>query len=344
MRLAEIRSASASGRSIVPTGSHEDISARVVRNVRIATNEPLKRRMLRAFAPGLLQARRRSLERVLGFPLSFHADALCMEERFGSDASTAAMLRVMGAQAPQRVLVPGCYLGGEDVQFWLRRGARRVDGIDLNCLDAHWREIVPALRDGFGSEVAFTRGALERLPFADASFDVVASAGVLEHVRDIEAVSAETARVLKPGGLAWHSFGPLYFAFGADHCIAAFGDHCGYDHLLLAEDEYLGRIWDQRFFDRQQDPNLPFWARNGQFSYATAREYLDSFGKHFEICHVLAKISGKGLEFRRSFRDKWASLIAAGVAEEDLLVKGLCVVLRKPVRIGEGAPGPRPRR
>ncbi len=49
-----------------------------------------------------------------------------------------------------------------------------------------------------------------RLPFGDASFDAVASVGVLEHVRETggteEGSLAEIARVLKPGGMlvCWH--------------------------------------------------------------------------------------------------------------------------------------------
>jgi SAM-dependent methyltransferase len=42
------------------------------------------------------------------------------------------------------------------------------------------------------------------IPFPDASFDVVFSSNVLEHVRDLDALNAEIKRVLKPGGYCVH--------------------------------------------------------------------------------------------------------------------------------------------
>jgi len=42
---------------------------------------------------------------------------------------------------------------------------------------------------------------ITRLTFADASLDLIVSSDVLEHVPDLEAALAETARVLRPGGL-----------------------------------------------------------------------------------------------------------------------------------------------
>jgi SAM-dependent methyltransferase len=42
--------------------------------------------------------------------------------------------------------------------------------------------------------------AEERLPFADASFDVVVSAELLEHLREPRRVVEEVGRVLRPGG------------------------------------------------------------------------------------------------------------------------------------------------
>ena len=44
------------------------------------------------------------------------------------------------------------------------------------------------------------RGQAERLPFTDASFDVVISNGVIDLIPDKDAVFSELFRVLRPGG------------------------------------------------------------------------------------------------------------------------------------------------
>jgi 2-polyprenyl-6-hydroxyphenyl methylase / 3-demethylubiquinone-9 3-methyltransferase len=55
-----------------------------------------------------------------------------------------------------------------------------------------------------GHEIDYAVGIGEALPFADESFDVVTCCDVLEHVDDLSQVLAETARVLKPGGLYFY--------------------------------------------------------------------------------------------------------------------------------------------
>lgn len=45
-----------------------------------------------------------------------------------------------------------------------------------------------------------------RMPFADATFDHIISTQVLEHVDDLDAVFAEIARTLRPGGTSVHIF------------------------------------------------------------------------------------------------------------------------------------------
>jgi 2-polyprenyl-6-hydroxyphenyl methylase/3-demethylubiquinone-9 3-methyltransferase len=52
-----------------------------------------------------------------------------------------------------------------------------------------------------GLAIEYLVGAGEELPFPDAAFDLVTCCDVLEHVRDLDRVIAETARVLRPGGV-----------------------------------------------------------------------------------------------------------------------------------------------
>jgi arsenite methyltransferase len=50
------------------------------------------------------------------------------------------------------------------------------------------------------TNVEFVEAEAERLPFADESFDVVISNGVIDLIPDKDAVFAEIFRVLSPGG------------------------------------------------------------------------------------------------------------------------------------------------
>ena len=50
------------------------------------------------------------------------------------------------------------------------------------------------------SNVEFIESEAERLPFADGSFDVVISNGVIDLIPDKDAVFSELHRVLVPGG------------------------------------------------------------------------------------------------------------------------------------------------
>jgi 2-polyprenyl-6-hydroxyphenyl methylase / 3-demethylubiquinone-9 3-methyltransferase len=52
-----------------------------------------------------------------------------------------------------------------------------------------------------GLPITYRAASGEALPFADASFDVAYCCDVLEHVSDLRRVIAQTARVLKPGGI-----------------------------------------------------------------------------------------------------------------------------------------------
>jgi SAM-dependent methyltransferase len=58
----------------------------------------------------------------------------------------------------------------------------------------------------FASESGGVQGDEDRLPFADASFDLVVSAGVLDSVNDVPGALALARRVLRPDGLFLGAF------------------------------------------------------------------------------------------------------------------------------------------
>jgi ubiquinone/menaquinone biosynthesis C-methylase UbiE len=89
---------------------------------------------------------------------------------------------------------------------WMaRRLARRfrVTALDVDGGPA----ALGALR---GTPVSCVRGELDRLPFADASFDVVVAAASLHHAADVGDVQREVARILRAGGLFIVADSPVY--------------------------------------------------------------------------------------------------------------------------------------
>jgi 2-polyprenyl-6-hydroxyphenyl methylase / 3-demethylubiquinone-9 3-methyltransferase len=129
-------------------------------------------------------------------------------------------LRALGDPAGKLVLDAGC--GGGLVAKGLTAAGARVVGVDLS---AGGLGVARRAAGGVGGGFAPVRGRLERLPFADGSFDAVVAADVLEHIPDLPAAVAELARVLAPGGslafdtinrTAWAWFTAL---FGAERVL-----------------------------------------------------------------------------------------------------------------------------
>ena len=97
----------------------------------------------------------------------------------------------------KRVLEMGVGMGADYVE-WLRHGAKAY-GIDFTPRAAR-HATRRAVLGGFRPAVSVADG--ERLPFADASFDIVYSWGVAHHSPDTKRFFDEAARVLRPGGIA----------------------------------------------------------------------------------------------------------------------------------------------
>jgi SAM-dependent methyltransferase len=117
-----------------------------------------------------------------------------------------------GVAVAGSVLDAGCGGGGMPLSF--AEEALKVVGIDL----------APRFNDA-GHKLAAERGVTnlyfaradgQALPFADASFDMVLSHAVIEHVADAALYLRELARVLKPCGTLYLSTAP-YLSFAGAH-------------------------------------------------------------------------------------------------------------------------------
>jgi ubiquinone/menaquinone biosynthesis C-methylase UbiE len=103
-----------------------------------------------------------------------------------------AELHVPGAS---RVLDAGCGPGNLVPEFARRYG--RVFAMDMS---PRMLAIAGSNAASFDN-VEYQVGSIESLPFADNSFDLVCSAGVIEYLPDCWPAVTELRRVLRPGGL-----------------------------------------------------------------------------------------------------------------------------------------------
>ena len=133
----------------------------------------------------------------LGYPEQLLAR---VPERSAESFAGVANPFSLGELAPgEDVLDVGCGAGLDSlVAAQMVGAAGSVTGIDMTPeMLAKARASADDLRLG---NVRLVDGEAERLPFADASFDVVISNGVVDLIPDKDAVFSELHRVLRPGG------------------------------------------------------------------------------------------------------------------------------------------------
>jgi SAM-dependent methyltransferase len=113
----------------------------------------------------------------------------------GMRRSALALLRsAQRSGSAARILDAGCGTGGTTIR--LREFGQAVFGVDYAAA-----ALTPAAARGLAGDL--TQGSVERLPFRDASFDLVTSFEVIYHAgvaSDSQALR-EFHRVLRPGGL-----------------------------------------------------------------------------------------------------------------------------------------------
>ena len=105
--------------------------------------------------------------------------------------------------APQRSLEVGCGSGGVSLYLHNRHGyvptLTDLSEAALGFARANFER--NARRPDWRQVARFEKADALHLPYADASYDVVMSFGLLEHFDDIGRAIAEQMRVLRPGGV-----------------------------------------------------------------------------------------------------------------------------------------------
>lgn len=127
-------------------------------------------------------------------------------------AKVIAVLDRAGASIEGRVLDAGCGGGGMPLSF--AEHAQAVVGIDP--IDRFSQAGVVLARDRGLARLWFLRADGMALPFGDATFDLVLSHAVIEHVADAPRYLAECRRVLRPRGHVYLSTAP-YLSFAGAH-------------------------------------------------------------------------------------------------------------------------------
>jgi ubiquinone/menaquinone biosynthesis C-methylase UbiE len=142
-----------------------------------------------------------------------------LEDMFRFRAHLAVVEMPLPALKGKRVLEIGPGAGGHSALF-AKHGAI-MTSVDLTHARARATNAKFRLMGAEGCNAL--QGDAESLPFADGTFDIVYSNGVLHHTADTEQAISEVLRVLKPGGLAvimlyckssWHYWINMFIPVG----------------------------------------------------------------------------------------------------------------------------------
>jgi SAM-dependent methyltransferase len=210
-------------------------------------------------------------------------------------------LKLRGVKEPT-VLIQGVGTGWE-VLLWARMGAKKIIGVDLFSFSDTWNDIINYCKNKrFLGHIKFEKASLENLPFLEnSSIDICASEGVYEHCCDLAAVLRESFRVLKPGGVLYAAYGPLWFSAGGDHFSARGGVRNSFNHLLLSPEAYNIFINDYSY-EREEWQDGRRYLEINLFSKLTTQEYLEILRQNgFKLNKLILETNSLSLDFKKNY-------------------------------------------
>jgi SAM-dependent methyltransferase len=212
-------------------------------------------------------------------------------------------------------------------------GAQKVIGVDVE--PSHYtstlerERMLDLLASGSAERVELKLGDAHHLAFPDSSFDAVYSATALEHVEDAEAVLEETFRVLRPGGIAYHTVDP-WFGIRGGHALCTLDFPWG--HVRLTREEFEDYV--RRWRPHEAEDAIAYRRHGFQRTPLPSRAFLASCrAVGFDVSSFRMTplpMSNRHWRYldREVLRD--CRRVHPGVRPADLLALGYTVVLRRP--------------
>lgn len=147
---------------------------------------------------------------------------------------------IFSFQPNQKLLEIGYYSGGYSL-FALEKLGFQVCGVDNQYGGLVEAGSLPGyIKKNRNSQVAFHHGDITQITlFKKETFDVIYSASVLEHIKDIPGAFAEMFRLLKPNGVLIHKYHPFFCPSGG-HTLGISDTPWG--HCRLTHEEYVHYI------------------------------------------------------------------------------------------------------
>jgi SAM-dependent methyltransferase len=229
----------------------------------------------------------------------------------------------------KRVLIAGCGTG-RDILSWLAYEPRLLMGVDYFNYERAWK----ILRDSTCrcypcAELTFRQADLAQMDnISGESVDVIGSDAVFEHLRNLPDVLREFYRILRPGGVLYATFGPLWYCWGGDH-FSGHGDILtGYNHLLLEPGAYEAYLHEAGPHSHSEHDGRT-WIQNDLFSRLRPAEYLaaleDAGFERREVGVIIEPRAVRCLERSAEIREK----LLARQGLLDSVVTGMTIISQK---------------
>jgi SAM-dependent methyltransferase len=230
-----------------------------------------------------------------------------------------------------RILIIGCG-SGWDFGSYLKFSPKEIVGVDLYNFSSCWTQIQNYVKEAnLTTQVNFIQADIADLPnLGLGQFDLVCSDAVFEHCRDLEGVLKVLYTLLRPQGLVYASYGPLWYCWGGDHFSGRGGIEQGYNHLLMSPTEYQDYYQKYVKDDAYELQNGGRYIQLDLFSHLSSHDYINLYHRSGFVLNSLNIDFSSNAELSKKtplFNDLLIKF--SNLHESEFEIKGHTVICKK---------------